>query len=74
MNVSTILRSLRGERTQEEVAKGIGITKSSWAMYERGERVPRDEVKVKIAQYFSVPVQDIFFRGSSTNCVQSRKG
>ena len=35
-----ILRKLRGDRTQEEIAAILGITKSSWAMYERDERVP----------------------------------
>lgn len=58
------LRALRGSRSQEEIAGEIGITKSSWAMYERNERVPRDEVKVKIANYFGKTVQEIFF-GSS---------
>ena len=56
-----ILRELRGEKTQEKVANDLGITKSSWAMYEREERVPRDEVKIQIAKYFKLPVQDIFF-------------
>ena len=28
-----ILRKLRGDRTQEEIAAILGITKSSWAMY-----------------------------------------
>lgn len=56
-----ILRELRGSRTQEEISEELGITKSSWAMYERNERVPRDEVKVRISQFFKVPVQDIFY-------------
>lgn len=43
-----ILRKLRGDRTQEEIAAILGITKSSWAMYERDERVPRDEVKIRL--------------------------
>lgn len=55
------LRALRGDKTQDEIAKDIGITKSSWAMYEREERVPRDEVKIRIAQYFGKTVQEIFF-------------
>lgn len=55
------LKELRGERSQEEMAKEIGITKSSWAMYERNERIPRDEVKVKIAKFFGKTVQEIFF-------------
>ena len=74
MRFHAILRSLRGTQTQEEVANGIGITKSSWAMYERGERVPRDEVKVQISKYFGVPVQDIFFSESSTNSAQAGRG
>ena len=61
MATGEMLRNLRGEKTQEEVAKALGITKSAWAMYERGKRIPRDEVKVRISQYFGVSVQDIFF-------------
>jgi len=59
--VRCCLRDLRGEKTQEEIAKAVGITKSSWAMYERGERIPRDEVKIQIAQYFGKTVQEVFF-------------
>jgi DNA-binding XRE family transcriptional regulator len=59
-----ILRKLRGDRTQEQIAVAVGITKSSWAMYERGERIPRDEVKIKIAAFFGKTVQDIFFTQS----------
>lgn len=55
------LRALRGDKTQDEIAKDIGITRSSWAMYEREERIPRDEVKIRIAQYFGKTVQEIFF-------------
>lgn len=62
MKTFEILRELRGNLTQIEVAKKLGITKSSWAMYERGERVPRDEVKVKIAKYFNKSVQEIFYQ------------
>mgnify|MGYP000557832987 CR=1 FL=1 len=56
-----ILRKLRGDRPQEEIAAALGITKSSWAMYERDERVPRDEVKVRISNFFGVSVQELFF-------------
>lgn len=56
-----ILRNLRGEKSQEQIAREIGLTKSAWAMYERGERVPRDEAKVRIADYFGRSVQEIFY-------------
>lgn len=61
MTIGERLRSLRGKKTQEEVSEQIGITKSSYAMYERDERVPRDEVKVKIAGYYGVKVGQLFF-------------
>ena len=67
MEFARILRDLRGEKTQEAIAESVGVTKSSWAMYERGERVPRDEVKIRIANYFGVPVHDIFFTKSEHN-------
>lgn len=61
MPFGEILRELRGNKSQEITAKEIGITKSSLAMYERNERVPRDEVKVRIANYFHKTVGEIFF-------------
>ena len=61
MSIGTKLRALRGKMSQKEAAVGIGITKSSLAMYERDERIPRDEVKIKIAEYYKESVQSIFF-------------
>lgn len=58
------LRELRGEKSQEEMAKEVGVTKSAWAMYERNERVPRDEVKIRIAKHFNLTVQEIFYAAS----------
>lgn len=60
-SVGMILKDLRGERTQAEVAADIGITKSAYAMYEQDNRIPRDEVKVLIANYYGVSVMDIFY-------------
>lgn len=61
MSIGEKLRILRGKRSQDEVSSKVGVTKSAWAMYERNERVPRDEIKIKIANYFHVTVQEIFF-------------
>ena len=57
-----ILKELRGARTQKEIADGVGVAVSTWAMYESGKRTPRDEVKVVIAKFFNTTVQDIFYR------------
>jgi len=55
------LINLRGNRTQEEIARAVGSSVSAIGMYERGERIPRDEVKLAIAKYFDTTVQAIFF-------------
>ena len=56
-----ILRDLRGDKTREEVSVATGIGISSLAMYESGERNPRDEVKQILANYYGKTVADIFY-------------
>ena len=41
------LVELRGTRTQKEVAQAINVCQSTYSMYEKGERLPSDEVKKK---------------------------
>ena len=60
--IGSRLRELRGKRTQKEVANALGITFSAVSSYELGNRVPSDEMKVKLANYYDVNVQDIFFK------------
>ena len=55
------LRELRGNRKQGEVAKAVNISISTLSMYENGERVPRDEVKKRLADYFGITVGTLFF-------------
>lgn len=55
------IRVLRGAESQQSLADKLGISKSALAMYERGERIPRDEVKVKIAAHFGRSLESIFF-------------
>ena len=62
MSAGAILKTLRGNRTIREVAGAVGISPSALAMYENGHRTPRDEVKVKLSDFYMTPVQDIFFR------------
>lgn len=55
------LRKLRGNKSRQEVADACKISTSALAMYEQGERVPRDEVKVRLANYYNRTVNYIFF-------------
>ena len=47
--------------TVEELAKACGITDSAVQMYECGQRVPRDSIKILMANYFGMTVQELFF-------------
>lgn len=60
------LRQLRGDKSRDEVAKAVNISLSALAMYETGARMPRDEIKVALAKYYSSSVQEIFFNPKST--------
>lgn len=55
------LRKLRGNKSITEVADCLGVGKSTVYMWEIGERVPRDEMKLKIAKLYGKAVEDIFF-------------
>ena len=60
-NVAEKLRRLRGKKTSREVSSELGISQSALRMYENGYRIPRDEIKVKIADYYHMTVQEIFY-------------
>lgn len=55
-----MLREKKG-KTQAEMAEIIKVSPSSYNQYESGQKVPRDDVKVRIAEYFGKTVQYIFF-------------
>ena len=55
------LRKLRGGRSREEVAIAIGVTAQAISNYEIGIRTPSDDIKCKLAEFFGVSVQEIFF-------------
>lgn len=54
------LRELRGIRTRTGVARELDISYSALNQYERGDRMPRPEVKQKIADYYGKRVEEIF--------------
>ena len=63
--IGEILRKLREDKgkSQSEVAVENGMSDSAISAYENGDRIPRDEAKIKLAKYFDKPVQEIFFDG-----------
>lgn len=63
-----ILKKLRSSRnlSQEELAKIIGVSKSTIGMYEQGKRIPKADVTLKkLANYFDVTID--YLMGLSTD-------
>ena len=65
MAYNEILVSLRKAKgkSRKEVADALDVSVSAIAMYERGERVPKDDIKAKISAYYKKSVASIFFAG-----------
>ena len=61
MDIGSKLKELRGDRNRDKVAQDLGISSSALGMYESNKRTPRDDVKMKIAEYYGVTVQHLFF-------------
>ncbi len=59
--IAQTLRGLRGEKTREEVAINCGVTAQAISMYENAMRIPSDDVKIKIADFYKKSVQEIFY-------------
>lgn len=56
-----ILKDLRGQKSQKEVASAVGISISALGMYEIGQRIPKDNIKKRLAEYYGKTVGEIFF-------------
>lgn len=55
------LVELRGDKTREEVAYFTQITCKSLESYEKGYRLPVDASKQKLARYYGVSVDSLFY-------------
>lgn len=61
MSIGEKLKRLRGSKSRAEVANALGIALSTLTMYENNNRVPRDEIKVRISKYYGTPIEELFF-------------
>ena len=64
--MKTVAERIRDARkakgcSADELAKACGITESAVQMYECGQRVPRDSIKIVMADFLGMTVQDLFF-------------
>ena len=60
------LKALRAGNSREDVCAEVGISLSALAMYERGERIPRDEIKLRFARLYGKSVDEIFYAQENT--------
>ena len=61
LTVGERLSRARGNARREEVALAVGVSVSAISMYENNERMPRDEIKVRLAKHYGRSVQELFF-------------
>lgn len=61
MSIAERLVEARGSIPRKAVAEAVQISVSALSMYETGQRVPRDELKVRLAKYYNRTVQELFF-------------
>ena len=64
MKFRTILRRCRfnhNEMSQQQLADAVGVTRQTISSIERGKFVPSALLALKVARYFNVPVEEIFF-------------
>ena len=56
------LKTLRelAEESIEETAKILSVSASSLVAYENGAKIPRDEIKAKMAKHYNVPITELF--------------
>lgn len=67
LTIGEKLVELRGNKSIEVVAKATDVTTQAIWNYENNKRVPRDEIKIRLAAYYGVPVGEIFFNENSNN-------
>jgi putative transcriptional regulator len=54
------LHRLMRDKTQEELAKSIGVSRQTIHAIERNKFVPSVQTALKLADYFNVKVEELF--------------
>ncbi|MEK5332702.1 helix-turn-helix domain-containing protein [Lysinibacillus sp. FSL W8-0992] len=61
------LKNLRGKRTQEEIAKAVGLSRARYAHYENDIREPDLETLERFADFFDVSIDYLLGRTEKQN-------
>ncbi|GLX85570.1 transcriptional regulator [Thalassotalea loyana] len=60
INQIRVLRFNHQEMTQQDLAKTVGVSRQTIVAIEKGKYSPSLEVAFKIADVFSVPIEQVF--------------
>lgn len=60
-NKLKLFRMTHGNLTQKELAEKVGVSRQSIIAIENSKFLPSIELALKLARYFEVPVEDIFY-------------
>jgi transcriptional regulator with XRE-family HTH domain len=61
------LKYLRGKKTQEDIAKYLGISRARYSHYENGRSEPDNETLKKLADFFNVTTDYLLGRTDTPN-------
>ena len=72
---SQILSELRKQKklTQNEMAKILGIARTTYSSYEQGRRMPDTDLQNTIADYFGVSLDYLHGRAEKQNASKQKK-
>ena len=59
--VAEKLKKARGDIPRKTVCEAVGISLSAIMMYENGARIPRDSIKKKLADFYHMSVEELFY-------------
>ena len=59
--IGSRLRDLRGDKPIQKLAEDWNVSPAAISMWENGERLPKDDIKMLIASYYKTSVQAIFY-------------
>jgi transcriptional regulator with XRE-family HTH domain len=62
MGLGDRLKKLRGNRTQDDISKKIGVSRARYSHYENGRSEPDTETLQKLADFFEVSVDYLLGR------------
>lgn len=52
---------VKKNKTQDQIAKAVGINRAAYSHYENGLRIPKVDVASNLASYFGVMIENIIF-------------